>query len=152
MKTLLVNTQSSTPWFLILMGRDPKKVTDRSEPINSRLSVFSGLFYFQWEVPNDVILMFPGSEMKWNLQFGHRRVEGVWKLVQYRGEGVGFVSGRWQLKTSALPLFCYVNFISLSLIFSFVNEETIIPHSVILKIKQNNTRMYLLQSPLRSSI
>lgn len=152
---LLVNTRSSTPWFLILIGRDPKKTIDWSEPVNSWFFLVSE-FYFQWEVPWWCPL-FPGSEKKRKctilVQEGWGHLEtGV---APRRRHELGFQAGgswkNWLCPLSSRPYFLWPFFLWASF-SSLADEEAIVPHSVILKIKQANIRMCLLQSPSSSSI
>lgn len=154
---LLVNTQSSTPWFLILIGRDPKKTIDWSEPINSWFFLVSE-FYFQWEVPDDVILMMPLVSRQWEKWKCTILVQDGWGHLETgiapRRNELGFQAGgswkHWLCPLSSRhflwPFFLWASFSSLA------NEETIVPHSVILKIKQAIIRKCLLQSPSSSSI
>lgn len=74
-----------------------------------------------------------------NLQSGHRRAEGIWKPLQQSGEGTGFDFRREAVENIGSALYLLCDFVSLSLISSFLNEETVIPHNTILKVKQNNT-------------
>lgn len=98
MKTLLVNTQSSAPRFLILIGGGSKNGTHTpSEPRNTTgPSVSSALLHFKHTALDDVMwttrwVCRQRDEMKvYSLGLGELR--GLWELVQRR-HGLCFQAG-----------------------------------------------------------
>ena len=96
--------------------------------------------------------LFPGSEKKWKctilVQDGWGHLEtGV---APRRRHELGFQAGgswkRWLCPLSSRPYFLWPFFLWASF-SSLVNEETIVPHSVILKIKQFNIPKALKITP-----